>query len=241
MPSKGDPNIRMREDWEARASASPYWFVDARSDFEQPDVEGFLRRGEADLVRGLEATGYQPTGEERVLELGCGAGRMTWAIADRTRRVVGVDISEGMLRLARGHLSRRDDVDLVLTDGSSLAPIRSGSIDLVISNAVFQHLPTVEVISSYLREIARVLQRDGVALIGLQNWTFSPYRWVRAAAAWTLNYHGFRDLGVYRKTFLGVRMTEARIRELLPEAGLTVGRFEKLPQQRAWVRARQAS
>jgi ubiquinone/menaquinone biosynthesis C-methylase UbiE len=240
MPSKGDPNVRMREDWEARASASPYWFVDARTDFERPDVEGFFRRGEADLVLGLEATGYRPTGQERVLELGCGAGRMTWAIADRTGRVVGVDISEGMLKLARTHLSGRGDVSLVRTDGSSLAPFRSGSVDLVISNAVFQHLPTVEVISSYLRETARVLRGDGVALIGLQNWTFSPYRWARAATAWTLNYHGFRDLRVYTKTFLGVRMSEARVRQLFSEAGLAVERFERLPRQRAWVRARKA-
>jgi len=229
---------RMRADWEARASRSPHWFVDARADFDQPDAGAFGKRGESDLLRALQVTGYSFRGDESVLELGCGMGRMTGAIADRAGRVVGVDISEGMLTHAIRAVGGRPNVALVRTDGISLAPLRDRSFNLVLCNAVYQHLPSLEVVESYTREIGRVLRPDGVALFGLQSWTFSPYRWLRAAAAWTLNYRGFRRLGVYSRTFLGVRLNERRVRTLFSEAGMAVEGYWPLPDHRAWVRAR---
>jgi len=229
---------RMRADWEARASRSPHWFVDARTDFDQPEVDAFVQRGKGDLLRALQVTGYAFRGDESVLELGCGMGRMTGAIADRAGRVVGVDISEGMLAHARQAVAGRSDVALVRTDGVSLAPLRDRSFDLVVCNAVYQHLPSIEVVESYTREIGRVLRPGHVALVGLQSWTLSPYRWLRAAVAWTLDYLGFRRLGVYSRTFLGVRLNERRVRDLFAEAGMAVEGYWPLPDHRAWVRAR---
>ena len=229
---------RMRADWEARAATSPHWFVDARTPFDHPDQTEFVRRGEADLRRALEVTGYRFRGSEAVLELGCGMGRMTGAIAARSRRVVGIDISEGMLAFARKAIEGSDNVALVRTDGVSLRPLASGSFDLVLCNAVYQHLPSMDVIESYTKEIARVLKPEGRALVGLQNWALSPYRWLRAAAAWIVDYRGFRRLGVYSKTFLGVRLTEQQVRELFGRAGLDVEGYRRLPDRRAWVTAR---
>lgn len=228
----------MRSDWEARAASMPYWFVDARTDFDRPDVEGFRLRGEQDLERALALTGYVLRGDERVLELGCGAGRMTNAIADRSGSVVGVDISEGMLDLARDALAGRRAVHLVQTDGLSLAALADDRFDVVICNAVYQHLPSVEVVAGYTREIARILRPGGTALVSLQKWTFSPYRWARAAAAWVLDYRGFRRLGVYSRTFLGVRLDERKTRRLFADAGLSVEVYRPFADQRAWVKAR---
>jgi len=128
-------------------------------------------------------------------------------------------------------------VALVRTDGVSLAPLRDRSFDLVLCNAVYQHLPSIEVAASYTREIGRVLRPDGVALVGLQGWTLSPYRWLRAAVAWTLDYRSFRRLGVYSRTFLGVRLDERRVRSLFSDAGMAVDGYWPLPDHRAWVRA----
>ena len=227
----------MRADWEARASRSPHWFVDARTGFEHADPEAFHRRGEADLLRALDVTGHTLTGTERVLELGSGMARMTGAIADRARGVVGVDISERMLRFARAAVGDRPGVSFVRTDGVSLAPLANGSFDLVICNAVFQHLPSLGVVECITREIARVLVPGGRALVGLQNWSYSPYRWLRAGAAWVVDYRGFRSLGVYSRTFLGVRLREADVRRVFAGAGMTVEAYRCLPERRAWVLA----
>jgi ubiquinone/menaquinone biosynthesis C-methylase UbiE len=228
----------MRVDWEARAGQSPSWFVDSRSGFGEFDSAAFHRRGEIDLAHALDMAGLELRGTERVLELGCGMGRMTGAIAERVAHVVGVDISGHMLALAKGAVGDRPNVSLVRTDGVSLAPLAEKSFDLVICIGVFQHLPTIGVIETITREIARVLLPGGRALLELKKWSYSPYPWLRAAAAWTLNYRGFRTLGVYSRTFLGVRLNAADIRGLCARCGLTLEVHRQLPPRQAWVLAR---
>jgi SAM-dependent methyltransferase len=228
----------MRSDWEARAAHSPHWFVDARTRFGPPDPSSFRARGEMDLLRALEVTGHLLSGQERTLEIGCGMGRMTGAIADRVGHVVGVDISERMLNFAKESTRDRPNVSLLRTDGVTLGALADGSFDLVICNAVFQHLPTMGVVEAYTGEVARVLRPNGQALIGLQNWSYWPHRWLRAAAAWIVDYRGFRSLGVYRRTYLGVRLGESDVRSVFSRAGLTIEVYRRLPERRAWVQAR---
>ena len=53
---------------------------------------------------------------------------------------VETGISEGMLAFARKAIEGSDNVALVRTDGVSLRPLASGSFDLVLCNAVYQHV-----------------------------------------------------------------------------------------------------
>jgi len=77
-------------------------------------------------------------GHERVLDLGCGTGRITSELAARVPRgrVVGFDRSEAMLRTASAWLRERNPrVPLVLGDGAAL-PFRR-TFDAIFSNATF--------------------------------------------------------------------------------------------------------
>jgi trans-aconitate 2-methyltransferase len=77
-------------------------------------------------------------GHERVLDLGCGTGRITAEIADRVRRgrVVGLDRSESMIRAAAAWLQEHSPrTDLVLGDGAQLPFSRV--FDAVFSGATF--------------------------------------------------------------------------------------------------------
>lgn len=77
-------------------------------------------------------------GGEHVLDLGCGTGRITEAIARRVPRgrVVGLDRSEAMLETASRWLAEHaPDVGLVLGDGASLPFARA--FDAVFSAATF--------------------------------------------------------------------------------------------------------
>lgn len=75
------------------------------------------------------------TGGERVLDAGCGSGRVTAAIASRLERgrVIGCDLSENMTRAAAQSLGR---TSAVVCADLSMLPFR-GSFDLIFSTATF--------------------------------------------------------------------------------------------------------
>ena len=77
------------------------------------------------------------TGRERVLDAGCGSGRVTAVIASRLERgvVVGCDLSENMTRAAAKSLGKTPASMVVCADLSQL-PFR-GVFDLIFSSATF--------------------------------------------------------------------------------------------------------
>jgi ubiquinone/menaquinone biosynthesis C-methylase UbiE len=52
-----------------------------------------------------------------------------------------------------------------VVSGADLSPFADASFDLVVSCLVFQHIPGIEAVRSYLREIGRVLSPEGRAVL----------------------------------------------------------------------------
>src|SRR2546423_276064 len=97
-----------------------------------------------------------------VLDFGCGSGENTVMLARRHAYVVGVDISESLIRVAR----RRLDVNglagaahFVVGSAHDL-PLEDGSIDVVLGIAILHHLD----LDAASREVARVLKVGGRAI-----------------------------------------------------------------------------
>jgi ubiquinone/menaquinone biosynthesis C-methylase UbiE len=105
---------------------------------------------------------YDPEIGGVCLEIGCGAGRITRALALDFVRVVGVDVSDEMLRRARE--ATPDNVALTRIDGTEL-PFEDSTFDAVISTHVFQHLDDLPTVDSYLREIHRTLKSPRSAML----------------------------------------------------------------------------
>ena len=63
----------------------------------------------------------------------------------------GVDVSDEMIRLARERFQGASRMQLHLTNGADLAPLSSDSFDFVYSYAVFQHVPSREVVLAFFR------------------------------------------------------------------------------------------
>ncbi len=101
----------------------------------------------------------------RVIEIGCGAGRLTKAMANDFATVVGVDVSEGMISAARPHIPDAN-VEFRLGDGVTV-PVESGSADGVFSAHVFQHLDSLDLARANFSEIARILKPAGTMMIHL--------------------------------------------------------------------------
>jgi SAM-dependent methyltransferase len=93
----------------------------------------------------------------RVLDIGCGSGRDTDYLEQKGAVVVGIDVSSGMLRLARRRVSSRG---LCLMEMRNLG-FSGGSFDGIWANGCIYHIPKTEFIR-ILYEAGRVLKPSGV-------------------------------------------------------------------------------
>jgi SAM-dependent methyltransferase len=94
---------------------------------------------------------------ERVLDLGCGAGRFVGALRDAGADPVGVELAEGALERARRNVP---DADFRLMDEE--IPLEDTSVDLVWCSEVLEHVPDT---AALLSEVRRVLRTGGRLLV----------------------------------------------------------------------------
>ena len=154
----------MRRDWNQRALDDPERHVYSRD--LATDETDFYRSGQVNYRQLLQPylpillQGRSPR-ECCVVEIGCGLGRITRWLAEHFGRVAAVDISEEMIRGARERLADCPNVEWFVGSGSDLAMLPDAAFDLAFSYIVFQHIPSRDVIRSYVRETARVLRPGG--------------------------------------------------------------------------------
>jgi SAM-dependent methyltransferase len=96
---------------------------------------------------------------ERVLDLGCGAGRFLAVLRQAGAEPVGVEIAAAAAGRARANVPGAD-VRLPAEDGS--LPLGHGEVDLVWCSEVLEHIPDV---GHALLECRRVLRRGGRLLL----------------------------------------------------------------------------
>lgn len=159
-----DPNVleQMRAEWNDRAREDANYYV-AFGRRQQDDDEFFATA--AGLVRELEAElrrlPARPEGWT-ALEIGCGPGRLIRPLSRHFREIHGVDVSDQMIRLAGEKLRGIPHAHVQVTPDSSLSMFPDESFDFVYSYAVFQHIPSREVVFGYLAEAGRVLRPGGI-------------------------------------------------------------------------------
>ncbi len=155
---------RMRDDWNQRAREDAHYYVafggraqdeksfDATAADVLPSIETELKRFPRDANRRAW----------RALEIGCGPGRLMKPLAHHFGEIHGVDVSDEMIRMARERLAGIPHAHVHSTNGASLGLFADESFDFVYSYAVFQHIPSRDVVLEYMREIRRVLKPGGL-------------------------------------------------------------------------------
>ena len=159
----------MRDFWDDRAREDALFFVDNRRGYGEAGEEDFWAGGEEGLEQLLAIFGMEIQPSDVVLDIGCGVGRFTRALAQRAQRVISLDVSEEMLEKARELNPQLDNVDWVLGDGRSLAGVDDQAVDVCVSHVVFQHIPDPRITLGYIEEVGRVLKPKGWALIQVSN------------------------------------------------------------------------
>ena len=134
---------------------------------EKYDVEQFhnhpsplVRYVERKRVRRILAL-LAPRFDDRVLEIGCGAGNILAQVP--TKRRFGMDLAESLLAKAARRLERHGA--LVQGDAEHL-PFRDRAWERVYCSEVLEHLPSP---AAALAEMQRIVARGGVAVVSVPN------------------------------------------------------------------------
>ena len=100
-----------------------------------------------------------PSGDERALDVGTGAGALAFALAPLVREVVGLDPVPELLELARAR--RLPNTEFVEGDGTAL-PFADGAFDLAGTHRTLHHVEQPERV---VAELARVTRPGGHVLV----------------------------------------------------------------------------
>ena len=152
---------KMREDWDQRARENARFYVNT-ANAEWTDEE-FFASGERTVAEEIltdmgNICQGKPTEQMRVLEIGCGAGRVTRALARLFGEVHAVDVSGEMIHLAREALRGRPNASVYQNNGKDLTVVPEREFDFAFSTIVFQHIPSRDIIENYVREVHRLLR-----------------------------------------------------------------------------------
>lgn len=156
---------KMREDWDQRARENARHYVNTSNDAWTD--EEFFASGERTVAEeiltdmGNICQGKAP-GEMRVLEIGCGAARVTTALAKLFGEVHAVDVSGEMVQLAAETLRDYPRAFVYQNNGKDLKVVPELEFDFAFSSIVFQHIPSREIIENYVREVHRLLRPGGL-------------------------------------------------------------------------------
>jgi SAM-dependent methyltransferase len=202
---------RMRADWNQRAGEDANYYVAFGR--RQQDEEEFYATA-SDVVRDLEHDLKRFSGRDAALEIGCGPGRLMRPLGRRFREIHGIDVSDEMIRLARERLRDLPHARLHHGSGADLGIFADDTFDFVYSYAVFQHIPSRDIVFDYIREARRVLKPGGVMRCQI---------------------NGLPPHARQYDTWSGVRITPDEIRAFSREIDFPLLALEKIWTQYMWV------
>ena len=220
MPEPAGPTLdavraRMREDWNARAEEDAHYYVafgrrnqtgDEFFDTAHEQVHGFTLE--------MKRLAPGPMRARRALEIGCGPGRLMKPLAALFGEIHGVDISDQMVARAQENLQGVPHAHPHHAPNSNLEAFADASFDFVYSYAVFQHIPSREVVMGYLDEAARVLKAGGIIRVQI---------------------NGLPQSARVYDTWSGVRIPEDDVRAWARAAGLQLLALEGAGTQYMWA------
>ncbi len=155
-------SAKMSHDWDERAKQNAsYYIVDSNTTWNR---EQFYELGRSSVTGHIlsdmvNICQEKLPAEMKILEIGCGAGRVTKSLAAVFGQVYAVDISGEMIRLAEEACREKANVHLIQNNGMDLSVLpESDSFDFAFSMCCFHHIPSREIIESYLKDVSRLLR-----------------------------------------------------------------------------------
>jgi len=164
-------NHKSDSDWEFFAREDPYWAVLTQEKFHKQNLDenaraDFFASGEEyvdwvfETIRQHVNPGFNP---RSALDFGCGVGRLIIPLGARCTSVIGVDVSESMIREARLACESKGIRNARFVLGLDKLPT-SERVSFINTFVVFQHIPCLRGLD-LLKQLLALLADDGVGAI----------------------------------------------------------------------------
>ena len=177
-------------------NVNEYWLNRGQSYVKEERLYGPYHRLQEkfifDVIRGADLP------KSRILELGCGFGRVTKLLAGQfpDSTVTALDLSVDQLNNARAYCGRSQNITFGTYDFYSAAPLPGTGYDLGIAIEVFLHHPA-EIVLGVMKSLSRV-----TALILNVDWS-EPWPWHKPEHVWVHDYERLYDqAGLQHATFV---------------------------------------
>jgi 2-polyprenyl-3-methyl-5-hydroxy-6-metoxy-1,4-benzoquinol methylase len=174
---------RIAREWRKFGDERPHWSVLTGDEYLPENIgatmDQFYASGLADvnrLLKGVERSGLPTDRFGKVLDFGCGVGRLVLALAPRSKNVTGVDISPAHIELGRERTlyAGCSNVDFVAI--SSIDDLEQFlDFDLITSYLVIQHNPP-PVQLAIVRKLLSALAPGGLAVLQVPTYISSATR-----------------------------------------------------------------
>lgn len=230
----------MREFWNSKAKENAPFYIATQARFWKPDMAEFWASGELDLRRILAESPVKLSGSEVALEIGCGIGRMSHALARRVGEIHSLDIAPEMIDQAREHHAAVANLQFHLGSGADLGIFADGTFDFVFSFIVLQHIPDPVTVLDYVREMGRVLRPGGRALFQLRTTPEGPTPAPRAKQKrgqdGGVRVEEVFGSGYDSPAWIGSAVSMADLRRAVADGGMTLRSTKDAGSQYTWVR-----
>lgn len=160
---------QLKNNWEELGKSDPYWAVlsDPAKINNQWDLKQFYQTG-INFVQTIDKK-FSPLAHIRygqVLDFGCGPGRITQALAQKSQSAIGVDVSSTMIAEARKHNRFPAKCAYKVNPHVGLPDFASDTFDLVFSYITLQHIEPQYTLQ-YLTDFIRIAKPGGHILFNL--------------------------------------------------------------------------
>jgi len=200
---------RIAREWVSLGEADPYWSVITQPQYHLDEFEShrqqFFDSGShisSLFLAALRRCGINPNFIESCLDYGCGVGRVTAHLAKTFPKVIGVDISQPHLDLAKVFLGSQSISNIELIHCDHVRMIHSlPQVDSLLSVITLQHNPP-PVIFWLLKNLLDLLKPGGVAFIQLptyrNGYLFEIEHYLNTPTPNTLEMHFLPQQFVFR-------------------------------------------
>jgi len=234
---------RVVSNWNTLAELDPLWTVlsDPAKKLGKWDPAQFFGTGdrEADRVLSMCESHAINIHYGKLLDFGCGVGRMTRAFSGFFASCVGVDVSEKMIDLARKFNSDRTNCEFIASNSAPL-PFADCSFDFVFTVLVLQHLSSEKTILAYIKDFIRIASKNGIVVFQLPNQV--PFRrrlqlrrrlwsclsWLHVPESWLFKTFGLAPIlvnGISRREVEACILAEGATLKAVERYDLSEGAF----------------
>ncbi len=161
---------KLKDYWNSYAEGDPLFAILSDSEMKNRkwNLPQFIETGFREINTLMYKLNSQKIdfSKNKVLDFGCGIGRLSLPLSEHFENVVGVDISKKMIDLADKINFIGNRIQYKCNQYDNLALFEKESFDFIYSNIVLQHCPPV-IIQQYLNDFYRILKPGGLIVFQL--------------------------------------------------------------------------